>query len=189
MYIFLKYIINVCRFLRNFSQFWVFIAIFTLSASKLVRNSYYYLRSIRSVKICCPVLSMTNRNMHNLYCAFTDTLSPCTSKRTQHLHKNALQYPISRILSSGIWCYILNQLGINILEEPTNFSFWWKMKAAHSSEMPVPTYHVQSNHIPQTHNLNTHHHENPKSHFNIQLLNTTNYILHALFFVDNLQCE
>ena len=36
MFIFLKYIINVCGFLRNRSQFLVFIVIFVLSASKLV---------------------------------------------------------------------------------------------------------------------------------------------------------
>jgi len=57
MYIFLKYIINVCGFLRNRSQFWVFIVIFVLNASKLIRNGFYYLRSIKSVKICCPVSS------------------------------------------------------------------------------------------------------------------------------------
>jgi hypothetical protein len=56
MYILLKYIINVCGFLRNRGQFWVFIVIFVLSASKLIRNGYYYLRSLRSVKICCPVV-------------------------------------------------------------------------------------------------------------------------------------
>jgi len=59
MYIFLKYIINVCRLRRNRSQFWVFIVIFVLSASKLIRNGYYYLRSVTSVKICCLVL-LTN---------------------------------------------------------------------------------------------------------------------------------
>jgi len=55
MYTYLKCILNVCWFLRNRSQFWVFIVIFVLSASKLIRNGYYYLRSIRSLKICCPV--------------------------------------------------------------------------------------------------------------------------------------
>jgi len=38
MYIFLKYTINFCGFLRNRSQFRVFIVIFVLSASKLIRN-------------------------------------------------------------------------------------------------------------------------------------------------------
>ena len=57
LYIFLKYIRIVCGFLRNRSQFWVFIVIFQLRALKLIRNGYYYLRSIKSVKICCPVLS------------------------------------------------------------------------------------------------------------------------------------
>jgi len=56
MYIFLTYIINVCGFLRNRSQFWVFMVIYVFSASKLIRNCYKYLRSITSVKICCPVL-------------------------------------------------------------------------------------------------------------------------------------
>jgi len=56
MYIFLKYIINVCGFLRNRSQFWVFIVVFVLIASKLIRNDYYYLRSITSVRIYCPSL-------------------------------------------------------------------------------------------------------------------------------------
>jgi cation transport ATPase len=60
MYVFLKYIINVCGFLRNCSQFWVFIVIFVLSASKLIRNGYYYRRSFRSVNICCPVLWMSS---------------------------------------------------------------------------------------------------------------------------------
>jgi len=58
MYIFLKYIINVCGFLRNHSQFWVFIIIFMLSGLILIRNGYYYFRSITSVKICCPVYSV-----------------------------------------------------------------------------------------------------------------------------------
>jgi len=53
--VFLKYIINVCGFLRNRSQFWILIVIFVLSASKLIRNGYCYLRSITSVKICCPL--------------------------------------------------------------------------------------------------------------------------------------
>jgi len=56
MYIFLKYIKNVCGFLRNRSQFCVFIVIFVLSASKLIRNGYYHPRIMKSVKICCPVL-------------------------------------------------------------------------------------------------------------------------------------
>ena len=55
MYIFLKYVINVWGFLRSRSQFWNFIVIFMLSASKLKIYGYYYRRSIRSVKICCPV--------------------------------------------------------------------------------------------------------------------------------------
>jgi len=56
MYIFLKYVTNVFGFIKNRCQFWVFIVIFVLSASILVSNGYYYLRSIKSVKICCPVL-------------------------------------------------------------------------------------------------------------------------------------
>jgi len=56
MYTFLKYIINVSGFRRNRSKFWVFIVTFALIASKLIRNGYYYLRNIKSVEICCPVL-------------------------------------------------------------------------------------------------------------------------------------
>jgi len=52
MDIFLKYIMNVCRFLRNRSQFCFFIVIFELSTWKVIRNGYYYLRSTMSVKIC-----------------------------------------------------------------------------------------------------------------------------------------
>jgi len=52
MYIFLKYTIHFCGFLRNRSQFRVFIVIFMLRASKLIRNDYCYFRSITSVKIC-----------------------------------------------------------------------------------------------------------------------------------------
>ena len=48
-------IINACGFLRNRSQFCVFIVIFVLSASKLIRNGCYYRRNITSAKICCPV--------------------------------------------------------------------------------------------------------------------------------------
>jgi len=58
---FLKYLINVCGSLKNRSKFWVSIVIFVPSASKLIRNSYYYLRSTTSVKICCPVLSVPVR--------------------------------------------------------------------------------------------------------------------------------
>jgi hypothetical protein len=50
-------IINVGRFLRNHSQFCVFIVVFVLSASKLIRNGYSYLRSMKSVKSSCPLLS------------------------------------------------------------------------------------------------------------------------------------
>ena len=53
---FLKYIINVCVFLRNRNQFSVFLVIFVFSASKLIRNGYYCLRIITTVKICCPLL-------------------------------------------------------------------------------------------------------------------------------------
>jgi hypothetical protein len=65
-YLFLKHIINVCGFLRNSSHFWVSFAIFVLSASKLIRHSYYYLRSIRSVKICYSFHSRQNffHSMH-----------------------------------------------------------------------------------------------------------------------------
>jgi len=57
MYIFLKYITNVRGFLRNRSQFLVFIVIFVLSSSILIRNDYYYLRSITSVKnLLCSVI-------------------------------------------------------------------------------------------------------------------------------------
>jgi len=36
-------------------QFWIFIVIFGLKAPKLTRNGYCNLRSIMSVKICCPL--------------------------------------------------------------------------------------------------------------------------------------
>ena len=49
-------IINVCGYRINRSQFGVFIVIRVLSASKLMRNGYYYVRSMTSVKICCPVI-------------------------------------------------------------------------------------------------------------------------------------
>ena len=67
LYIFLKYVINVCGFLRNRSQFCVFLVIFVLSASKLIRNCYYYLRSIKSIKICCPVLSVMMQHRLPVY--------------------------------------------------------------------------------------------------------------------------
>jgi len=55
LYLFLECIINFCGFLRNRCQFWVFVFIFVFSASKWITNGYCYLRSIRAVKICCPV--------------------------------------------------------------------------------------------------------------------------------------
>ena len=56
IYVSLKYIINFCGFLKNRSQFCVFIVIFVLRASKLITNGYFHLRCIRTLKICCPML-------------------------------------------------------------------------------------------------------------------------------------
>lgn len=96
---------------------------------------------------------------------------------------------ISRIWSSGMWCHVLSQLGINILEEPTASSFWSKMKATYSSEMLAPTYHLQWNYIPQAHNLDTHHDENPRSHntqHSIQwIISYMQCFLQILFKVNN----
>jgi hypothetical protein len=50
-----KHIISVCGYLRNRSQFSVFIVIYVLSTSILIRDGYYYLRSKISLKIFCPV--------------------------------------------------------------------------------------------------------------------------------------
>jgi len=68
MYIFLKYIINVCGLLRNRSQFSVFVVIFVLSALKLTRSSYYYLRSITSVKMCYPVVIKDHTDVNSSSC-------------------------------------------------------------------------------------------------------------------------
>jgi len=53
LYRFVKCVINICRFRRNRSQFWVFIF---PSFSKLIRNGYYYVRSMTSVNVCCPLI-------------------------------------------------------------------------------------------------------------------------------------
>ena len=55
MYILLYYIRNYCGFLRNRSQFCVFIVIFVFSTLKSLRNGYFNLRGMTFIKICCPV--------------------------------------------------------------------------------------------------------------------------------------
>jgi len=95
MYIFLKYIINVCGFLRNRSQFRVFIVIFVLSASKLIRDGYYYLRSITSVKICCPVLVVYKVALGQVFVpvlwSFASSVIPPMFHTHLHLNTTALR--------------------------------------------------------------------------------------------------
>ena len=88
MCIFLKYVKNVCGFLKNRSQFWVFIDTFVLSASKLIRNGYCYLRSTKSVKTSCPIQSLcgilrTDPEMLGLHEHFFSELSLVKAQRAE----------------------------------------------------------------------------------------------------------
>ena len=127
---------------------------------------------------------MTHSKMHHLcLCIHRHTITLHHSKNPAPTLKCAI---ISWIQSSAMWCCVLSQLGINILEEPTNFSFHWKMTAAHSSEMPVPTYHLQWNHMLQTHNLDTTPNSTLISNYLIQwIISYMHCSLYIIFNVNN----
>ena len=117
MDIFLKYIKKVCGYLRKRSQFWVFNVIFVLSASKLIRNGYYYPRSKRSVKICCPVLSGTICCLLSTKCNSKITLLPFIYfALTLARSRNYLPFTLTCLMRQSLSTHTANKINFGTIK-------------------------------------------------------------------------